>query len=235
MAASTAARSCSSPNGFLSSAVAPPSIAWARSSRSSSAVMKTIGRSIRWSRKHACTSKPVIPCMRMSRTRHAGRRVASDFRNSGPEAYVSTSYCAERSRRVSAFRIGNSSSTTATIAAVCSMIPDRVGGPGTIEADEASAYRTLDPVRARRSMYRQHPHALDQPRQLRERLDVHLAHHPGAVDLDRLQRRAELVGGLLVEPAGDDAVEDLSLARGQAGEPLSSDDQVGVVTAEGAV
>jgi len=82
---------------------------------------------------------------------------------------------------------------------------------------------------------RQDPHPFDQAGELRQRLDVHLVHHPGAVDLDRLQRRAELVGGLLVEPSGDDAVEDLALARRQAREPLPADDQVGVLTAKDAV
>src|SRR6185312_3120447 len=52
--------------------------------------------------------------------------------------------------------------------------------------------------------------------QVGDRVRVELFHDVGAVRLDRLDADAEVVGDLLVEPPGDDALEDLRLARRQA-------------------
>src|SRR5262245_15811968 len=52
--------------------------------------------------------------------------------------------------------------------------------------------------------------------QVRHRVGVELFHDVGAVRLDRLDADAEVVGDLLVQAAGDDALEHLRLAGGQA-------------------
>jgi hypothetical protein len=42
-----------------------------------------------------------------------------------------------------------------------------------------------------------------------------LRHYVGTVRLDSAFRNSEFIGDLFVELAGDDAIEDLTLARGQ--------------------
>src|SRR6478736_4607543 len=54
--------------------------------------------------------------------------------------------------------------------------------------------------------------------EVRDGVRVELLHDVGAVRLDRLDADAEIVGDLLVEAAGDDALEHLRLARGEARE-----------------
>ena len=51
--------------------------------------------------------------------------------------------------------------------------------------------------------------------QFRERLDLHLLHHPVAMGLDRALSRTQYVGDLLVGLAANDEFEDFSFARRQ--------------------
>ena len=59
---------------------------------------------------------------------------------------------------------------------------------------------------------------LGQPAELGRRAGAELGHDLRALQLDGALGDAQIVGDLLVEPAGDDAVEDFALARGEQGE-----------------
>src|SRR5947209_11684728 len=63
------------------------------------------------------------------------------------------------------------------------------------------------------------PGPIGDANQFGERYRAHLLHHPAAVDFDRLFHSAEIGGDNLVELSGDDALEDLALARGERRQP----------------
>ena len=65
-----------------------------------------------------------------------------------------------------------------------------------------------------------YPDAFRNARKARDRLDRHLAHDAGSVDLDGLFGDSEIGGDLLVQVAGYDELEHAALALGQRFEPL---------------
>src|SRR5262249_42153130 len=58
------------------------------------------------------------------------------------------------------------------------------------------------------------------PDQVGHGVGAHLFHHAGSVHLHRLLADAELPGDLLVEPAGDDELEDFGFALREVGQAL---------------
>jgi len=114
VAAEIASRRIRSSTGLWRKAEAPPAMARSRACGKSWPVTMMTGSAAHFRARDACTLNPSICGMCRSRTTQSGRRVSSDCKNSGPEANVSTLRPTERINRISALRIGSSSSTTAT-------------------------------------------------------------------------------------------------------------------------
>ena len=162
------------------------------------------------------TSRPVSPSICRSMTRQSGRPRASESRNAWPEWNASASISEARSSRTRALRTDCSSSTTATNGRVFPIAGPVGPGPDGKNSGPSShpAGGLIGPSR-------------DPGRQgdeFGDRADLELGHHPAAVDLDRLLRRAELRGNLLVELA---ATISSSTSRSRASGVVKRDSIVG--------
>ncbi len=125
--------------------------------------------------------------------RHRGSRL-SDRREVG-----------RRSRRPSGY-LGASSHRAAGGA---------IGRRGASAVARRGSRRAGRPSRAAGSGRGAVAQALGETAELRRGADAQLGEHLGAVGLDRAFGDPQLAGDLLVEPAGDDELEDLALARGE--------------------
>lgn len=84
---------------------------------------------------------------------------------------------------------------------------------GRVLRAQRSAYWTL--VQHAANLFVRAELAVRHADEIRKRIRFHLLHDPRAVDLDRLLRRAQQGGHLLVQLAGSDERHDLTLARRQ--------------------
>src|SRR5215831_19533898 len=98
-------------NGLARKATAPACNAWARIASFPCAVIKIMGIRAWLERNCCCSSRPLLPGSRTSRSRHAVVCTCPDWQKASAEAKPPARHPTERRRLVRASRIASSSST----------------------------------------------------------------------------------------------------------------------------